>query len=203
MMGGGRLCRRFIINSFGVNRDIVNHLHRFVSRFWPGTALDAGSVPDAIEQVLSQLQPDDRVRSIQFWGHGRPGAINVGDEELKAESFAQDHPHRVVLTQLRERLARGALVAFKGCQTFAGPEGKNLARVAAAFFGDSIVVLGQTRLLGYNLDWGGAVILSCGEEPTWADVDPRNKALKKAGDRIVNRLAQSLRRSGTALREKL
>jgi hypothetical protein len=50
--------------------------------------------------------------------------------------------------------------------------------------------MGQTRMLGYNLDWGGAVRLRPGEEPTWRDVDPADLAALKEGDGLVGRLTR-------------
>jgi hypothetical protein len=195
--------RRFIVNSFGCHADVVNRLHRLVSRLWPATPIDALSVPDAVEKVLARLGPRDRIRTIQFWGHGRPGAMCVGDEELQMESFAADHPHFAALSQLLPYLADDAVLWFRGCQTFAGRDGKNFASRAVAFFGRHIRVVGQTRLIGYNLDWGGAVWLWPKQSPNWPDLDLKNKALKKEGDGLIGRVTRLLRRAGSWWRQKL
>ena len=62
-----------------------------------------------------------------------------------------------------------------------------LARAAAGFFGRRTTVSGHTRLLGYNLDWGGSVRLRPGAEPAWPDPDPRDKAPKKQAGRAFGR----------------
>jgi hypothetical protein len=171
--------RYFIVNSFGRNADLVNHLHRALSRFWCGTAVDAANVRDAVAQILAKRHTGEVIGQIQFWGHGRAGAMTVGDDELTADSFAPLHPHAVALVRLLPLLRDCAIVSFEGCQTFAGSSGKYFARTAAAFFGRQITVSGHTRLLGYNLDWGSVARLRPGQEPTWPDVDPKDKALKK------------------------
>ncbi len=178
-MRGSERVRNFIVNSLGQNADLVNALHRALSRFWLGTAVDAVNVADAVAQILARRHPKDVIGTVQFWGHGRAGAMTVGDEELTAASFVPGHPHHAALSQLLPFLSARATVYFEGCQTFAGPAGKDFARIAAAFFGRQITVSGHTRMLGYNLDWGGVARLRAGQEPTWPDVDPRDKALKK------------------------
>lgn len=189
------LGRRFVVNSFGQHADIVNHLHRALSRIWPATTVDARNVQDAVAQMLGRLSVGEKIRRIQFWGHGRPGVMCIGDEELSAESFQAEHPHHPPLVQLRSMLRDDAVICFKGCQTFAGADGKNFARIAVTFFGRAITVSGQSRLLGFNLDWGGAVNLKPGQEPHWPDVDLKDKALKKQGNGIVGRMARLLRRA--------
>jgi hypothetical protein len=117
----------------------------------------------------------------------------VGDEAITPESFDPGHPHRQELERLLPYLHPAAWVYFEGCQTFAGADGKRLARAAAGFFGRRTTVSGHTRLLGYNLDWGGSVRLMPGQEPAWPDVDPRDKAPKK---QAVRALWQRLRGGG-------
>lgn len=169
----------FIVNSVGQNADLVNYLHRALSRLWPGTAIDAANIFEAVEQIRARKTDFGVIQTLQFWGHGRAGAMTVGDDELSAESFAPSHPHYVALCRLAPCLRADATVYFEGCQTFAGQAGKQFAKTAAAFFGRDITVSGHTRLLGYNLDWGGVAQLKPGEEPTWLDIDPKDKALRK------------------------
>jgi hypothetical protein len=170
---------RVVVNSRGRNADLVNFLHRALSRVWPAAAVDAASVGDAVAGIIARAGRPGAVRSLQFWGHGRPGAMCVGDEEVTPESFAAGHPHFAEMERLRPYLADDAFVCFKGCQTFAGADGKRLARAASGFFGRGVTVAGHTRLLGYNLDWGGLARLRQGGEPDWPNVDPRDKALRK------------------------
>jgi hypothetical protein len=168
-----------VVNSLGRNADVVNYLHTALSRVWPAAAVEAVSVADAVNRLLA-LRPRPReVRSLQFWGHGWPGGMCVGDEALTPESFEPGHPHRAELARLLPYLCAATWVYFEGCQTFAGRDGKRLARAAATFFGGQTTVSGHTRLLGYNLDWGGSVHLRPEEEPVWPDEDPRDKARKK------------------------
>ena len=48
--------RRFVVNSLGTHADLVNQLHRMVSRFWPATAVDAVNLEDAVAQILARLR---------------------------------------------------------------------------------------------------------------------------------------------------
>lgn len=171
--------RHIVVNSFGTNADIVNRLHTALSRVWPAGAVEAQSVPDAVARVLACGSWPGEIRSLQFWGHGWGGGMCVGDDAIVTESFEPGHPHHAELSRLLPYLHDAAWVYFEGCQTFAGPGGKRFARAAAAFFGRRVTVSGHTRLLGYNLDWGGSVRLRAGQEPDWPDVDPLDKALKK------------------------
>jgi hypothetical protein len=171
--------RHVIVNSFGRKADLVNYLHTALSRVWPAEAVEAVGVADAVTRVLARGPRPGELRSLQFWGHGWPGGMCVGDEAITPESFDPGHPHRQELERLLHYLHPAAWVYFEGCQTFAGADGKRLARAAAGFFGRGTTVSGHTRLLGYNLDWGGSVRLTPGQEPAWPDVDPRDKAPKK------------------------
>jgi hypothetical protein len=171
--------RHVVVNSLGRNADLVNYLHTALSRIWPAEAVDARNVADAVGKVLARRPRPGEVRSLQFWGHGWPGGMFVGDEALTPESFDAGHPHRGELERLLPFLHPTVRVYFEGCQTFAAADGKRLARAAAAFFGPRTVVSGHTRLLGYNLDWGGSVRLRRGEAPAWPDDDPRDKAHTK------------------------
>jgi hypothetical protein len=170
---------RIVVNSLGRNADLVNYLHTALSRVWPAASVDAASLADAVAKVVARAGRPGTIRSLQFWGHGRPGAMCVGDEEVVPESFEPGHPHFAEMERLRPYLAEGAFVCFKGCQTFAGSDGKRLARAASAFFGRAVTVAGHTRLLGYDLDWGGLARLRPGREPDWPDTDPRDKAPRK------------------------
>jgi hypothetical protein len=180
---GATSVRRVIVNSLGRNADLVNYLHTALSRVWPAASVDAAGVADAVGKILARGGRPGSIRVLQFWGHGRPGAMCVGDEELTPESFAPGHPHFAELSRLLPLLHEEAVVCFEGCQTFAGADGKRLARAAAAFFGRRTTVSGHTRLLGYNLDWGGSVRLRTGREPDWPDVDPRDKKYQKQAQR--------------------
>jgi hypothetical protein len=179
----------------------VNYLHTALSRVWPADAVEAVSVGDAVGKLLARRPQVSEVRSLQFWGHGWSGGMCVGDEAITPESFDPGHPHRAQLERLLPYLHPRAWLYVEGCQTFAGVDGKRLARAAAAFFGRGTTVSGHTRLLGYNLDWGGSVRLRPGEEPAWPDVDSRDKARKKGALRafwkgVRDRLAPRTRGVG-------
>ena len=89
--------RHVIVNSFGKNADLVNYLHTALSLVWPAEVVVAASVPDAVDMVLARRPRPGEVRTLQFWGHGWPGGMCVGDEALTAESFGPGHPHRANL----------------------------------------------------------------------------------------------------------
>jgi hypothetical protein len=171
--------KHLIINSLGRGADLVNYLHTALSRAWPAASVAAVGVADAVAKVLARGPRPGGIRTLQFWGHGRPGAMSVGDEELTPESFEPGHPHHAELSRLLPYLHPEAVVSFRGCQTFVGPDGKRLARAAAAFFGHGTTVTGHTRAIGYNLDWGGLVRLRPGQEPHWPDADAKDKRPKK------------------------
>src|SRR5262249_40095627 len=130
-----------VINSFGTNADWVNRLHTAVSTL-ARHSVAANGVCQGASELLGRLGANETIPVLQFWGHGVPGGMEVGNQMITAASFNPGHPHYQALSNLRARLAEGASVYFRGCSTFAGEEGRAFARAAAAFF--------NCRVVGYT-----------------------------------------------------
>lgn len=172
----------FIVNDFGDNADLTNRLHRWISRPYPGTGIDASSVDDAVDQILENLGPDDEIDSIQFWGHGGPGRMMVGggsglsnsDQEINSDSFTSDSP----LGKLRGRLSPDCKITFKGCDVFTGEKGRQFAKDAAEFF-DCTVAGHNAPIPQGILNYPGYQELEPGETPSWKDGSGRHDKTQK------------------------
>jgi hypothetical protein len=152
-----------VINDFGANADWVNRLHTLCSRL-ARHSVDAQGVNQAVNAVLAQLGPKERIPSLQFWGHGRPGGMEVGNEFITAASFQPGHPQYRALCRLRAQLGPNATVYFRGCETFRGAEGRAFAEAAARFFNCRVV--GYTRVIP---PWTSQQELRPGQRASWKD----------------------------------
>ncbi|MCA9599247.1 MAG: DUF4347 domain-containing protein [Myxococcales bacterium] len=118
----------------------------------------AGSWQEALVRVLNLERP---IAELQVWAHGKWGDVRLGPQALELDSFQRPSSE---LRQLRERLAPGALVWFRTCETFGAHRGQAFASVAADWLG--CTVAGHTHVIGY---WqSGLHVLAPGAKPTWS-----------------------------------
>jgi hypothetical protein len=106
----------------------------------------------------------DPISEVQYWGHGRWGSALAGGEVLDAGALAPRHPLRRGLDALRERLAPGALVWFRTCETFGAARGLDFARRLADHLGARVA--GHTFIIGFHQS--GLHGLGPGAVPDWS-----------------------------------
>jgi RHS repeat-associated protein len=157
------LDKNFIVNDWGADWDAVNLLHTIASRPYPGTAIDAANVDDAVNQILSNLSPGDTIASIQFWGHGGVGYMSVGTDKITSSSFTPGGS----LAKLKPYLTANSKIIFKGCNVFRTQTGKTFAQSASNFFG--VTVGGHTQFIGQWGRYPGYQELKPGQTPNWSD----------------------------------
>jgi hypothetical protein len=103
------------------------------------------------------------IGEIQFWGHGKWGRALIDRESFDRTSLGVTHRLRPKLEALRERLAPGALVWFRTCETLGAHAGQDFARALGDFLGARVA--GHTFVIGY---WqSGLHALAPGETPGW------------------------------------
>ncbi len=115
-----------------------------LSRVWAsGAALyrRLGRIDDALgvagwDEALAWLAArPEPIRELQYWGHGKWGCAFVGDDALDARALAAGDPRRAAMEAVRERLAPGALVWLRTCETFGARRGIDFAERLADFLG--------------------------------------------------------------------
>jgi hypothetical protein len=114
---------------------------------------------------LAEVEPGRPISEIQYWGHGKWGAIFMDRTPLGASALEPGHPHHGALSAIRERLVPGgrALWWFRTCETFGGHAGHHFAKAWTRFF--HCRAAGHTFIIG---PWqSGLHALSPGEAPHW------------------------------------
>lgn len=113
---------------------------------------------EAFAWLAEQSEPVDE---IQYWGHGKWGRAMVGEDVFDAESLVT---RRAALDAVKERLAPGALLWFRTCETFGARVGHDFAQRLADTLG--IRVAGHTYIVAYQQS--GLHGLLPGTRPTWS-----------------------------------
>lgn len=116
---------------------------------------------------LATVEPNKKISSIQFWGHGAPATIAINDERLGISSLNVNSKYYSLLKSIKERLNPDSLIWLRSCNCFTGKRGKIFAQNLANFFG--CTVAGHTFIVG---PWqSGLHTLRPGEIPTWSDTE--------------------------------
>lgn len=92
---------------------------------------------------LSTVEPGKKIREIQFWGHGSPGAVYISRVPFTTHSVTA---LRESLAKVRDRLTPDAVIWFRTCSTFQGRVGQEFAIRVSDFFG--CTVAGHTMTIG-------------------------------------------------------
>jgi hypothetical protein len=116
---------------------------------------------------LAAHEPGRPISELQFWAHGKWGQLFMQRESFDREAFAPGHRLHGGVSALRERLAPGALVWFRSCETFGATPGHDFARALTDFFGCRAA--GHTFIIGY---WqSGLHLLEPGRKPHWSTTE--------------------------------
>ncbi len=126
-------------------------------------AYGAASFDDAFAW-LERPGASEPISELQIWAHGKWGRLLLHRDDLDRRAFSPGHRLHRGLTSLRERLAPGALVWFRSCETFGAVAGHDFAKRMTDFFGCRVA--GHTFVIGY---WqSGLHRLLPGQEPGWS-----------------------------------
>jgi hypothetical protein len=136
------------------------HLYRALGR--SDGSRGVGGFDEALGWLAAH-RSDEPISEVQFWAHGKWGRLLLQRESFDRAAFAEGHRHRKGLDALRERLAPGALIWFRTCETFGAAPGHDFARALTDFFGCRAA--GHTFIIGY---WqSGLHQLEPGRAPHW------------------------------------
>ncbi len=96
-----------------------------------------------------------KVTSIQFWGHGSPGAVYIAGKAITAKMWLE----------VKDCVAEGqdSILWFRTCSTFLGQKGFDYSKTLAD--GLNITVAGHTRIIGPLQ--GGLHTRKPNSEPSW------------------------------------
>src|SRR5262249_41791667 len=98
---------------------------------------------EALAWIAARPAPVDE---IQYWGHGRWGRAMVADDVLDASALDAAHDLHDSLRAVKARLAPGALIWFRTCETFGAARGIAFAEALADFTGARVA--GHTFVIG-------------------------------------------------------
>jgi hypothetical protein len=120
-----------------------SRLYRALGRL--DATFGATSWDEALSWVASRAREREIVE-LQYWGHGRWGSALVDRDVLDARALDPGHALHRGLAALRERLAPGALVWFRTCETFGAARGQDFAARLADHLGARVA--GHTYVIG-------------------------------------------------------
>jgi hypothetical protein len=114
---------------------------------------------------LSRVGEGAPIAEVQYWGHGKWGALFIGGDTLTAAAFQREHAHAPALAAVRGRMLPDAqsLVWFRTCETFGADAGHVFAVTVSRYFGARAA--GHTHVIGVLQS--GLHGLRPGEEPYW------------------------------------
>jgi len=135
--------RKIIVNSAPTQPDAVNLSHQRFSRLYPhGRLTLQGRTVDGVISSLGERRLDE----LTFYGHGQPGAMEIGDEKLSLESIRLGGKHHAQMKRLKERLLPDATLYLRGGQCLKGERGKAFGQALADLLGCRVV--GHTQAVG-------------------------------------------------------
>lgn len=113
---------------------------------------------EAFAWLAAQREP---IGEIQYWGHGKWGRALIGSDAFDSESIRTRDRE---MASLRERLAPGALIWFRTCETFGAQAGHDFAARLADTLGARVA--GHTYIIAFLQS--GLHGLAPGTRPDWA-----------------------------------
>jgi hypothetical protein len=99
-------------------------------------------------EALAWLARVGSIDELQYWGHGKWGRAMVDRDVLDERALTAGHPLHAALRAVRDRLAPGALVWFRTCETFGAARGVAFAEALAAWSGARVA--GHTFVIGFH-----------------------------------------------------
>jgi len=150
--------------ALGLSWDYGSKLYRGLGRI--DAAHGARSFADAFAWLGSH-EPQRPIAELQFWGHGKWGRAFIEREALDREVLRTGHRHHAAFEAFRQRLAPGALLWFRTCETLGARSGQDFA----AALGDATGarVAGHTYVIGFYQS--GLHCLGPGERPHWSGTE--------------------------------
>jgi hypothetical protein len=130
-------------------------------------AVDAAFGARSFDEALAWLSGYRGARPIaelQFWGHGKWGAIFVDREVLDRSVLQPNHRLHGAFQGFRERLEPNALLWFRTCETLGATRGQDFAQALGDATGARVA--GHTFVIGFFQS--GLHCLAPGRRPLWS-----------------------------------
>lgn len=129
---------------------------------------------------ITRVEPERKINSIQFWGHGSPGRVWINNDFLSARSMVDVSKHKPYLLDLKQRLTEDSLIWFRSCNVFAGNEGRLFAVAFSQLM--NCTIAGHTYIIG---PWqSGLHTIRPGERPSWSP----DEGLERKPDGTVKKI---------------
>jgi hypothetical protein len=150
--------------ALGLSWQLGSSLYRGLGRI--DAAYGARSFADAFHWLAS-YESARPIAELQYWGHGKWGRLFIDRECLDRGALSANHALRPGLDALRERLAPGALLWFRTCETLGAQPGHDFASALGDFSGATVA--GHTFVIGFFQS--GLHALAPGATPHWSNTE--------------------------------
>jgi hypothetical protein len=141
----------------------------------------ATSFADAFDW-LARFAPERPIGELQFWGHGKWGQLFIDRERLDRSVLSSGHEHHTGFERLRARLAPGALLWFRTCETLGAQAGQDFASALGDATGARVA--GHTFVIGFFQS--GLHCLQPGARPHWSATEGLARGSADAPESALN-----------------
>lgn len=127
----------------------------------------AQNINEALDYLV-ELSEKEKISQIQFWCHGWPGRLYLGDSYLDERSFYRNRETAKKISLISERMTDDGLFWFRACSTFAGEAGQTFAKRFVELINNDNTArraAGHTYIIG--MLQSGLYTLGKNEEPGW------------------------------------
>ena len=156
-----RTQRRRAPRALGYSWQYGTHLYRALGRV--DAAYGARDFGGAL-RYLTTYEPEQPIRELQFWGHGKWGKIFVDRDALDRSVLSPGHRYHDLFRAFRRRLAPNALLWFRTCETLGARSGQDFAQALGDATGARVA--GHTYVIGFFQS--GLHCLRPGDAPAWS-----------------------------------
>lgn len=129
---------------------------------------------------LNTVAPGQKIKQIQFWGHGSPGKVWINGKSLSRfvkNPASAYHEHAL---ELKKRLTEDSTIWFRSCAVFSRQEGHDFAKDMSTFFNCKIAA--HTYIVAFFQS--GLHSLKPGQTPSWSITEGVNLDGKTLWSRI-------------------
>lgn len=159
--------------ALGYSWQYGTHLYRALGRV--DGAYGARDFGGAL-RFLATHAPEQPIRELQFWGHGKWGKIFVDRDALDRSVLAPSHRYYDLFRSFQQRLTPDALLWFRTCETLGARSGQDFARALADATGARVA--GHTYVIGFFQS--GLHCLRPGENPSWSATEGLSRGTAEA-----------------------
>jgi len=164
---------RIVIIDVNKGKNTFDSLLRFTWNVGSTLAINSGdfdaiirvTTVDMIFNCLKEIFDKNKykIKEIQYWGHGGPGSISVGDEQFNIYYMNTSSVFKIFKDN--NILEKDCLLWLRTCSTFKGLEGRSFALALTKEL--PVIVAGHLVTIGITQN--KLVCLKTGEDTWWQD----------------------------------